>query len=151
MQGPVVSYRRQIAHQLRRDVSSLPGLTFVKDRREIHVRIKVDNTTTMYYINHIEGTHCPHMMQLTYHVLAADGAAGPRSDRPFHIMADSAVEDMHELEARSGCCGNRHSVSVIESDQGLCLPTFLINWKMSDQSATGTGSGDSTDHTDIAA
>ena len=40
--------------------------TFAKDRRGIHVRFKVDNTTTMYYINHMGGTHSPQMMQLTY-------------------------------------------------------------------------------------
>ena len=83
-------------------------------------------------------------------VQAANGAVGPMSDRPFCITPDSAVEDIHELEARSGCRGNGCPVSVMESDQGLCIPTFLINWKMSDQSTTGAGPGDSTDHTNMA-
>ena len=30
--------------------------TFVKDRKEIHVRLKFDNTKTVYYINRMGGT-----------------------------------------------------------------------------------------------
>ena len=39
--------------------------SFVKDMQCIHVRLKVDNTTTMYYINHIGGTHSPQLMRMT--------------------------------------------------------------------------------------
>ena len=40
--------------------------TFVRDQKEIHVRLKVDNTTTVCYINRMGGTHSPQMMQLTH-------------------------------------------------------------------------------------
>ena len=39
--------------------------SFVKDSQEVHVRLKVDNTTMMYYINHMGGTHSPQLMKLT--------------------------------------------------------------------------------------
>ena len=40
--------------------------TFAKDKKKIHVRLKVDNNTTMYYINRMGGTHSQQMMKLTY-------------------------------------------------------------------------------------
>ena len=40
--------------------------TFGKDKREIPIQLRVDNTTTMYYINHMGGTHSAQMMQLIY-------------------------------------------------------------------------------------
>ena len=42
--------------------------TFVKNKKEIHVRLKVDNTTTVYYNNRMGGTHSQQMMQLAYNL-----------------------------------------------------------------------------------
>ena len=59
-------------------------------------------------------------------VQAANGAVGPMSDRPFCITPDSAVEDIHELEARSGCHGNGCPVSVMDQIKGYAFPPFSL-------------------------
>ena len=56
--------------------------TFVRDMKEVHVRIKVDNTTTMYYINHMGGTHSPQLMKLTHKIWTWC------LDRKLHLSAE---------------------------------------------------------------
>ena len=46
--------------------------------------------------------------------------------------------------------GQNTAVPVMETDQRICLPAILLNRKMPNQSASGTGPGASTDHADMA-
>ena len=39
--------------------------TFAKNKRRMHIRLRVDNTTAMYYINSMGGSHSLQLMQLT--------------------------------------------------------------------------------------
>ena len=83
-------------------------------------------------------------------VQESDGANGPMSGRSVCITSDSTVGGIHELETRPRSNGNRCTVPIVESDQGICLPTFFLNWKMPDQSAYGESPRDGADRTNMA-
>ena len=38
--------------------------SFVKDRRDAHVHLRMDNRTAVFYVNHMGGTHSPVMSRL---------------------------------------------------------------------------------------
>ena len=42
--------------------------TFARDLKGVHVRLRVDNTTAVCYINRMGGTHSPLMMELTHKI-----------------------------------------------------------------------------------
>lgn len=65
--------------------------TFGKDKREIPIQLRVDNTTTMYYINHMGG-----------HTLCTDDAADiqpvglePEEKCPLISRASSRQVELH--------------------------------------------------------
>ena len=167
--------------------------TFAKGNKKIHVQLKVENTTTMYHINRMGGTHSQRMTKLTHILwywslgrmilLSAEhlpGKLNQVADLESRRQGDSSEWKLkpgvfRQLMEQMGPCQMNLFASCLTaqleiyvswrpdpgavttdalsqswSNQRLCLPTFLLNREMPEQSTSGTGARASADRTSVA-
>jgi len=115
---------------------------FLKEHTGVHVRLKIDNTTTVCYINRMGGAHSPQMMQLTYDLwnwslqrnilLSAEhlpGRLNHVADQESRMQGDSSDWKLsprvfNQLMKQMGPC----EIDLFASRLTAQLPTYM-SWR----------------------